>query len=537
MLYVMLPKNPCATELRCKFKKLKTRMSKFTTKLKIKRKIREVFIPDVDPVEAAKEISDDDLVDMLNTVHEEIVNPNRRISGEIERLVYAGCVRFDRWFAPSPYTVKCEQKNTFKKFVAAMKSIEGTGPTNGPVFEIHALRDELYSAFGDAPLSSHEREKIDSFEKRLSQIPLPPVGSKLKEYIEQKKKVELIIEGIRDGSLRTIMTFRVPYIIHKQNLQLSFTWRDAAARMDVQPIFKPPEESFMTFEGGVALSVGASRWQTGFSEIVLELAVLMDGSAYSECLQSIPGHRLPVAGWPKSFTSAFDIFHDVAWNVRDQLGAHQDWIPAPRDVSALTFRVGSAKDERIEWIVRGSPASLVEMFSPAPDILEIQLGELKPLSWDAECRSRAQMYLELGDTNEALFWVNVAVEALITSRFREIEILVDKPGLADQLGSPKEFWADAEKIVTEQYPDMAEKVEWPSSQIHVSVFGKIKALYRIVPMRTSHKELLIQYRIISGERNDLFHGKRGGRTSVETVLKAFDALEWIQKNMFPKTSS
>lgn len=533
----MSPKSKYSMEFKYKFKKLRTRMSKFTKKLKIKRKIREVFIPDVDPVKAAKKITDDDLVDMLNTVHEDIVNPNKRISGEIERLVYAGCVRFDRWFAPSPYVVKCEQKNRFKKFVAAMKYIEGTGPTNGPVFEIHALRDELYSVFGDVPFGSREHEKIDSFETRLSQIPLPPVGPKLKEYIEQKKKVELIIEGIRDGSLRTIMTFRVPYIIHKQNLQLSFTWREATARMDIQPTFKPLEESFMAVEGGVALSVGASRWQTGFSEIALELAVLMDGSAYSESLQSIPGHKLPVTGWPKSFTSAFEIFHDVAWNVRDQLGAHQDWIPAPRDISALTFSVGSAKEERIEWIVKGSPASLVETFSPTPDILEIELDELKPLSWDAECRSRAQMHLELGDTNEALFWVNVAVEALIASRFQEIEILVDKPGLADQLGSPKEFWADAEKIVTEQYPDMVGKVKWPSSQIHVSVFGKIKALYRLVPMRTSHKELLKQYRIISGERNDLFHGKRGGRTSVETVLKAFDALEWIRENMFPKTSS
>jgi len=512
-------------------------MAQFTNKLKIKRKIREVFIADIDPCEAAKKISDDDLVAMLDTVLEEIFNPYKRISGEIERLVYAGCVRFDRWFAPSPYVVKSNQKSRFKKFVTAMKHVEGKSPTNCPVFEIHALRDELYSAIDNAPLSLHKHEVIDSFEIRLSQISRPPESLKLKEYSEQKRKVELIIEGIRDGSLRTILTFRIPYIIHKQNLGLGFTWREVPARMYIQPIFKPLEETFMAVEGGVSLSIGASRWQTGFSEIVLELAALIDGSAYSESLQSLPGHKLPVAGWPKSFTSAFEIFHDVAWNVRDQLGAHQDWIPAPRDVSSLTFCLRSATEERIEWIVKGSPATLVEVFSPASDALEIELGELKPLSWDAECRSRAQMYLELGDTNESLFWVNVAVEALITKRFQEIEALVGSPGLTDKLRSPKEFWAEAEEIVAKQYPDMVGKVEWPSAQIHVSLFGKIKALYRLISMQTSGNELIEQYRVISGERNDLFHGKRGGRTSVQTVLKAFDALEWIRENMWPKTST
>ena len=146
------------------------------------------------------------------------------------------------------------------------------------------------------------------------------------------------------------------------------------------------------------------------------------------------------------------------------------------------------------------------------------------------------MYLELGDTNEALFWVNVAVEALIIRRFQEIEALVGSPGLAEELGSPKEFWADAEEMLAQQYPCMAGKVKWPSSQIHVSLFGKIKALCRRVPMQATHKEIIKQYRVISGERNDLFHGKMGGRTSVETVLKAFDALKWINEKMWPEAS-
>jgi hypothetical protein len=143
------------------------------------------------------------------------------------------------------------------------------------------------------------------------------------------------------------------------------------------------------------------------------------------------------------------------------------------------------------------------------------------------------MYLELGDTNEALFWLNVAVESLIARRFEEIEQMTGRSSLANDLGSPKEFWAEAETIVSKQFPDLAGKTKWPTAKIHVSIFGKLKALYRLVPMKTSLNELLVHYRAISGERNDLFHGKQTTRTTVAVVRAAKQAFDWIDSNMWP----
>ncbi len=143
------------------------------------------------------------------------------------------------------------------------------------------------------------------------------------------------------------------------------------------------------------------------------------------------------------------------------------------------------------------------------------------------------MYLELGDTNEALFWLNVATESLIAQRFDEIESVTSRSGLASSLGSPKEFWAEAEMLLSKQFPDMKGKVKWPTGVIHVSVYGKLKALYRLVPMRTALDELLAKYREISGLRNDLFHGKSSVRVPVATVQTASEALKWIDLNMWP----
>lgn len=144
------------------------------------------------------------------------------------------------------------------------------------------------------------------------------------------------------------------------------------------------------------------------------------------------------------------------------------------------------------------------------------------------------MYLELGDTNEALFWLNVGVEALILERFGQIEAMTGIIGLAGQLGNPREFWAQAEEVVAKQFPHMAGQVRWPSAALHVSVFGKLKVLYRRVRMRTPLEELLRQYRDISGNRNDLFHGKSTARTSVLDIVKAMAALSWIDDHMWPE---
>ena len=108
-----------------------------------------------------------------------------------------------------------------------------------------------------------------------------------------------------------------------------------------------------------------------------------------------------------------------------------------------------------------------------------------------------------------------------------------RTGLAGSLGSPKEFWAESELILSKQFPEMQGKVKWPSSAIHVSVYGKLKALYRLVPMKTSLDELLSKYRVISGQRNDLFHGTSSARVSVGSVQAASEALSWIDQNMWP----
>ncbi len=512
-------------------------MNRSMERLRVKREITDTFTPGQDPIASAGHISDEDLEKMLDAISSAIPFPKAEQNHSLSLFLYAGCRRFDRWFAPSPYIVPVQHRARFSKFVSALKRAEHGDPTNCATFELHEIRDDLFAAFDEGPIAAVDVVKLSDFDRRIARILAPQREVKRNEYFAQKEDLRVILDGIRDGSLRTEFKFDVPYVIHEQHLDVGFTWKGTCGCMEARPQFRPSGESFVNVEGGVALSVGASRWQTGTSTVIVQIAALVDGSAYTERLQAIAGHEFPVPGWPKSFTTAFEIFHDVVSQLRERHGGRQDWIPAPRDLSHLEFCLRTSKKPLISWLVKGSPASVMEAFSAPQGTLTIELGEIGPVRWVVECKSRAKMYLELGDTNEALFWLNVGVEALISTRFVEIENRTGIIGLADELGGPKEFWAQSEEVLVRQFPEMSGKVKWPTARVHASVFGKLKALYRRLPMHTSIDDLLRRYSEISGERNDLFHGNRSGRVSVTSVLIALAALDWVDDNMWPSKAA
>jgi hypothetical protein len=502
-------------------------------RLRAKRDIAEKFPLGVDPRVGAAGLSDEEFEELLDAVADAIPFRKPSQNQSLAMCLYAGCTRFDRWFAPSPYVVPREHRRRFARFVAALKMVELGNPTNCSVFEVHVIKDDLFHTFDGRSTGTIEVTTIDDIGQRLSKIQAPQNGEKLIEFLAQKAELESILDGFRDGSLQTQIKFDVPYILHRRRLDLTLSWNNMSVKMEIEPLFKPSDETFVNVVGA-AVSVGASRWQSGRSKVTMSLSALVDGSAYTERLQAIGGHQFPLDGWPRSFTLAFELFCQVAWQLRVNYGGEQDWVPAPRDLSDLEFCIKTAAKGSFGQITKGSPACLIEVISPSKEPFAIDLGELKLLPWSVECRSRAKMYVELGDTNEALFWLNVGIEALITDRFNEIETRTGIVGLANELGSPKDYWHQAEEAVSKQFPEISGRVKWPSTgDHHVSIFRKLKLLYQKVQMKTSLDKLTNHYKVIASMRNGLFHGRTLGRVPVQTVTNALNAFDWVNENMWP----
>ncbi len=360
--------------------------------IQAKRRICNCFLPDADPVEAGRAISDEDLVSLLNAVSPAIPWSKPAQAEALAMFLFAGVTRFDRWFPPSPFVVPANRQERFSRFVAAFRRVEGKNPVNCAVFQLHAIKDQVFERFDAIPIEKVEASEVQKFRKLAQSVPEPSSTAKKKEFEKERADLLSILDGLQDLSLRTRLQFRVPYVIHSHPLRVNFSWGGVAIGARIEPTFRQSGETFVQPEsGGAAVSVGASRWQTGTSDVSLELSTLLDGSAHTERLQAIPGAEFPAEGWPKSFTWAFSIFHDLAWTLRVGHGGRQDWIPAPRDLSDLEQVIITASASQIGWIKKGSPAALYEMFVPSTEAVAINLGTLEQLPWAAECRTRATL--------------------------------------------------------------------------------------------------------------------------------------------------
>ncbi|GMR00132.1 MAG: hypothetical protein BMS9Abin18_0963 [Zetaproteobacteria bacterium] len=409
--------------------------------------------------------------------------------------------------------------------------IEGEETNNTAQFQVHRLCSELFSCIDGVPFEHADNACIDKIFDLLNKIERPSHPSKTEEFEKSFSDLRRLIESIKSGELRTVYKTRVPYVLHSSVLNLSASWKQLPLRMKLIPSFTNSIGASLVNTNSALLPVGSSRWQSGVTEIELSFSGFIDGALFSETLQATEGHAHPEEGWPKCFAIAFEIINEISWKIREIDGGEQQWIPAPRDLGFMDTKIVVSEGVELFHIVKDPPSNLMRVFTPVEEELDIELGELLPLNWSNKARLLCTMYLDLGDSNESIFWLNVATEALIKERIQKISDEISEPDLKDKLSSPKAFWGDAEEILVKQFPEMAGRVKWPEAQIHISVFGKIKYLYKLVDMKTSVKEVLSHYGLIQSHRNDLFHGVSGVRVPVGVVQDAMASFDWIDKNM------
>ena len=453
-----------------------------------KEKIIDIFSVQENPVKLASSIRDEELDLLLNEISELMQVEGQFKNDTLSKFLYAGCVRFDRWFLPSPYIVESSNKEKFSKFLEAFRKSEKYNPENLSTFEIHEIRYDVFKSFNQLPIKSINLKLLDNFKKKVSEVTLPQNNEKLEEFLAQKYELVEILNSLNDGTLKTELKFSIPYILNFQNLELNFTWHEISCQMKIVSQFNSYHEPFTdSKEAPVTLAIGASRWQAGTSEIVIRIDSLIDASTYTERLQAIEGFQPPIDGWPQCFTIAFEIFRDMNWNLLNQHQGHQAWIPSPRDISQLETFIFTPKLNSINRMTKGSPAEVSKLFLVPKVEKFLKLGKIEKLPWFIECRFRARMYLELGDTNEALFWLNVGVEALFNLRFIEIERMIGNNDLSINFESPKRYWDEAEEVIVGQFPQMAGKITWPKKNEHLSIYKKLKILHQLVPMKTNYK--------------------------------------------------
>ena len=445
-------------------------------------------------------------------------------------FLFFACQRFDRWMGLSmQYVMPPTLSETFAKFVEYLSIAEGSRQNYSPAFRFAVIKNKLLGTFDMRPAESISTDELLSFKAEAEAI-VPPdhVSEIVSEFYETEKRSLLnLIASIEDRSVRTTINTTLPYVLHLSPIVAKLTWKNIPVTMKLTPL--PGVDGPSLKMGAGVQPQGPTRWQTGETEIEIELEALIDCDKAVEDLQAQEENAPPSEGSPQSYSLTFNLVHEFAWILRLREGGEKQWIPSPRDLYSISWATIAGDDELLAKQYM-TPGAGVKMFAPITETLNLDIGELAAMPRHEKCRSLALMYLSAGETNEALFWLNVGIEAFFTRAFRQIAHQVQRLDLEQELASPRAFWAPAEEVVTEQFPAMAGRVQWPSETIHVSMFGKLKHLHRTVAMKTDFKEITKHYQLVQKGRNALFHGTSDERIAVKEVREAVESFDWIVQN-------
>ena len=437
--------------------------------------------------------------------------PNLRAERECEKaalelFLWAGCRLFDRWFVPSPPSVPASHRDNFRRFAVALSKHERV-PMNSSIFLIHAVRDEIYSEFSDLPLplSQLEAGALKAVTSRLTDIPNPENPTKVAEVLAAKVEIEQIVDGLLEGSLISHLRTLVPYPVVRQPIVFNLRWNGISVEGRLTPSFLAPPPLLMQVQPPTVLAPrGSTRWQYGQTRIEFDFSALVDASLQEPSLQ-MPSMDVPIDAWPKGLRLAFELLYQACWELRRHPEFICIWIPAPGDLGEIESWVSSPTVQKINYIRRVNPSMVYEAFVPPEAMLELELGIATSSPWHMKCRVMADQYAKFGETREALFWLNVGVEALLQTRMEHALVVAGLDLDLETLGADP--LQEVKEAVAAKCPELLDEIDWPAGWQKPNRFRQIKYFCRNVPEAPDVKVVKANYGKVSRRRNALFHGE------------------------------
>lgn len=479
-------------------------------------------------------IDPDTFVAALNAIEGKLPFESEHKNADARRFLWSGCRKFDRWFVPSPYVVPDSYSELQERFALALQKAEGAKGENSAVFLVHLVRNRLYKTFNNRPLPLDELsiEEIYKLKTDLSNI-TPPIGlNKAPEFQTETKFVLDLLGAIQRGSLTTHCEFAVPYPLVKSTLNFDLIWQDIPIKGRLIPNFLSPKEYLVqTSPPSVMVPKSATRWQFGTTKIELNFNALIDHSAKVAPLQ-LPMEPRATDGWPNIFKIAFQVLYEVCWLLQQRKEYIGTWTPSPADLGGINYWIEIEPNRKCCEVHKSNPAFTGIGFVPTTEGNEqcVHFGALSPTPWHLKCRILAEQYLELGDTREALFWLNVGVESFLNEKMSS---LADEAHISinmdDVTGSPS-YWDNAKELFTQHFPDLVDQIQWPETVPHVSMFRRLKYFTKHVKLAKSARDISSRYSKIQRDRNALFHGDNDAPISAEDVKAAVESFDWLAEN-------
>ncbi len=404
---------------------------------------------------------------------------------------------------------------------------------NAPIFMMHVIRDDIYAEFAGVPLPliPEGQSSLEELAARIAAVPLPFEPTKLNEALKGRAEIEQIISGLKGGTLRNHLKTTLPYTLTRQPVNFRMEWEGIDLSGTLTPKFAAPVDLLVQAGPPTVLAPRTStRWQYGQTSVELAFSGLIDPSIQVPALQ-LPSIDLPFDEWPNGVRLIFEVIYQCCLALRQRSEFISIWVPAPADLGDIESWLSCPDPARINYIRRSNPSMVFEAFVPSTTAVTADLDSVKRSPWYMRCRALAEQYSTLGETREALFWLNVGVESLLKERMEaQIAIFGAEIDL-DTLDGSDAYWDKARELVQDRFPDLdLDEIEWPTSSQLPSMFRQLKYFCRVIPEAPNMpniKWVLSKYSKVCRKRNALFHGASDEPISIDDLKAAIEGFDWL----------
>lgn len=491
--------------------------------------ILEKFSEDTTALTSDRSFTNEQYASLINSIDQDQRLETSNYA-PLRLFLYYCCRRFDRFVDPIPFVINPNDKRLFWKSLMMLIAYKEDA-NNTSIFRAdHILWDLVEFLNGDQGNDLPNLNRIlDAFHQKMDLIEEPSNSTSFENFNQARLRCMHLINAARVNGVVTKIQTKLPVSPVMSNTVVRTIWREIPITVSFFPKFNNPENTFANaMHDSVIIPLTPSQWQNSRCEVVITFPKLFEASLPVAPLAAHSTENLPHKEWPNVFRNLYEILDAVIWQLRETENLHGRWILLPSDIATVHYEVW-ANQQLIFKSIKDAPGLLMKVQSRDNSVKEVDLDISDPVMWSVKCKRLADSFLQTGETNEALFWLNVGVESLFDVRTKEI---CNSQGLnLGVLSSGKSYWQNAEEVATAQFPEIAGKIKWPEGDVREpSWFTKIKFLGKHANLKVKADSIISNYSKIQRFRNALFHGSTEERVAWEDAKKALDAFTWIESN-------
>lgn len=438
-----------------------------------------------------------------------------------------GAISYDRFVGLRPKVADDEQFDMFCHFVDTLQKMDGAFTGRTALFRLHKIQWDIYRECCLKVCDDNQEEFLSECRKKVDELDIPQDDARIAANLEhQKQELTGLISAICDGRIRTAIHTTLPYRLTNADVEMHLVVDGVNVTVKTRHCSQGSSIPVaQVAEGATMSTTGPSKWTTTTCEVDIEACCLTD--ILEERPKVLLRGGADAGGY---WTAVFEYTYKVACAVWTYVHQREDvsgaWPPLPTDIHYVDVRV-YAGDKEYDHEFSTNPALVYHVTSMKKNEAPVEIGDVQEPKWSVYAYLLAKVYAESGQLKEAIFWLNVSVEAMVEEFVQRI---ATTDAMLAKIEGDEHKFDTAEEILSEQFPEMKGRVKWPETVIHTSVFTKLKRAVRMSNLAGQVKDIQKKYQQINAKRNGLFHGG-SVEISVEEVRKAFNAYAWLKERI------